>query len=56
MLKDYNTKEILEELTKRKAVQHIWVKPYEEIHIEVNRDVQNLLVKEGPARIALIYD
>lgn len=51
-----STKELIEELSKREGVQHVWVKPYEEVNLIINDKKQNLQIKEGPARILLIYD
>jgi hypothetical protein len=56
MLKEYKTKELLEEIIRREGTQHICIQPYEKITIEINNKKQNLHLYEGPARIVLVYD
>ena len=56
MLEDYSTKELVEEIIKRTGTQHMCVKPYEKISIEIDNKKQDLHVNEGPAKIVLIYD
>ncbi len=55
-MEEISTKELIEELLKREAIQHFWIKPYEKVSLIISDKKQNLQVNEGPARILLIYD
>lgn len=52
-LTDFSTKELVEELSKREAVEKITVKPYEEYSITVGEQKTN---DEGPVVILRIWD
>lgn len=49
----FSTKELVEELSKREAVEKITVKPYEEYSITVGEQKTN---DEGPVVILRIWD
>lgn len=55
-LSKYSTKELVEELQNREAVQHLWVEPYESISINIGQQKQDLHITEGPGRILCVYD
>lgn len=55
-MEDIKTVELVEELTKREGVQHIWVNPYNEVELVINHKKQDLHISKGPARILVIYD
>lgn len=52
-LADFSTKELVEELSKREAVEKIAVKPYEEYSMTVGEQKTN---GEGPVVILRIWD
>jgi hypothetical protein len=55
-IKKFKTCELVEELKRREAVQHLFTKPYEKIEILVGGKKQDLQINEGPVNILIVWD
>lgn len=55
-MKNISTKDLVEELVKREAVEEITVDPYDKFEIKVKDLPAEVSIKEGPACILVIWD
>ena len=51
-----STKDLVEELSKREAVQEIVVEPYDKFEIKIKDQSLTLDIDSGPCRILVIWD
>ena len=55
-MKDISTKQLVEELEKRDAVQSIWIPPYVDFKIEKENKPLDTEIKQGACHILIIWD
>ena len=55
-MKEIPTKNMVEELKRRLAVQSIWVNPYKDFEIVVDGESVDTEIKQGACHILIIWD
>ncbi len=55
-MEEFTTEQLVEELKKREAVQHIFTEPYKRIELFIGDKKQDLQINEGPVNILIIWD
>lgn len=55
-INEISTKELVEELEKREAVELVWINPYEPFQITANGKRVETQVKEGCCTILIVWD
>lgn len=51
-----STKNLVEELQKREAVQSVWIPPYEKFTLKIGKQPVKTEVKEGACHILIVWD
>lgn len=51
-----STAELCEELKEREAVQEISVEPYQKFEVILDGKAEETEIKEGPARVFIVWD
>lgn len=55
-MKDYTTKELVNELISRQAVQELWIPPYEDFEITCNGEKIETEIDKGACFILIVWD